>query len=186
MSAQRLSNPTRLLKGKIMIRYLVFVVALFCLLLSTIAYAGEAPIPSVPDLAPLLGGLVALAGVVIAAVAGIKSLCTLEGWKTIAAIVGVSLLLCCSLIAYLTPALWWHGPIVGVLVAILSLCGDVYLSRLALKAGKNTTVNLSSIAAPSDEMIAAVAARAIGPAPKISEVNRPPDRDTEPGPSATE
>lgn len=183
MSSQRPSNPT--LKGKTMIRYLVLLVALFCMLLSTIAYAGDTPIPSVPDLAPLLGGLVALAGVVIAAVAGIKSLCTLEGWKTIAAIVGVSLLLCCSLIAYLTPSVWWHGPIVGVLVAILSLCGDVYLSRLALKAGKNTTVNLSSpIAAPSDEMIAALAARA--PAPKISEVNRPPDRDTEPSPSATE
>ena len=120
-----------------MLRFALSLVLLMVLtLVSTVACAADGPLPAVPDLAPLLGGLLALAGVVVACVAGVKSLCSLEGWRTVAAIAAVSLLLCTALVAYRTPTLWWQGPILSLLVAILALCGDTYLGRLMLKAGK--------------------------------------------------
>lgn len=134
-----------------MLRFIVSLLILtWTLLLSLPALAAGLPMPAVPDLAPLLAGLLALAGVVMAAVAGLKQLVGLSGWKTVTAIAAVSLLLCCSLVAYLTPQLWWQGLILAVLVAVLSLCGDVYLTRLL---GKVTAVSKTIQVIPSDPTI---------------------------------
>lgn len=116
-------------------------ISLALLLVSSLCRAGDSLIPAVPDLAPLIGGLIALAGVVIASVAGIKKIVSLDGWKTIAANVIVSLVLCVSLVAWSTPSKWWQGFILGAMVSILALCGDIYILRVAGKASKQTSVN---------------------------------------------
>jgi hypothetical protein len=118
--------------------------------------------------------LVPIVAVVIACVAGIKSVTKIEGWATIVADAVVSLLLCTALAALQCPATWWHGPIAGVIVAVLAICGDKYLLRLM---GKSKVV---TIVAPSS----ADAARSLGLPEVPGQVRvtiRPDlDRDTQP------
>ena len=120
---------------------ITILISLALLLVSSLAWAGESPIPAIPDLIPLAGGLLLLSSIVVGCVAGIKKIVTLDGWKTIAVNVVVSMSLCVSLIAWTTPTKWWQGIILGALVAIFALCGDVYLVRLFGKACKQTSVN---------------------------------------------
>jgi hypothetical protein len=102
----------------------------------------------IPDVLALLPALLALVGIVLASVAGIRRTWPgLDGWRAVVAVVVVSLALCVSLAAYRTPALWWQGAILGVLVSVLALGGDSYLLRLAGKA-RPEAVPLSGGAVP--------------------------------------
>lgn len=92
---------------------------------------------------PLLPSLLALVGIVLASVAGIRRTWPgLDGWRAVVAVVIVSLSLCTALAAYRVPSTWWQGSILGVLVAVLALGGDSYLLRLA---GKAATVTQSPV-----------------------------------------
>lgn len=93
------------------------------------------------DLFAIAPILLALAGVVVACVAGIrKTWGAIDGWKAVVAVVIVSLALCMALVCYQAPVAWPKGLILGVLVAVVALGGDAYLSRLAGKAATVTNV----------------------------------------------
>ena len=79
--------------------------------------------------------LATAAAIVVATVAGIRRTWpVIDGWRAVVAVVVTALSLCTALAAYATPALWYQGAIQGVIVAVLALGGDSYLTRLAAKA----------------------------------------------------
>lgn len=94
------------------------------------------------DLISMVPVLLALAGVVVACVAGArKTWPALDGWRVVLAVAIVSLALCTALVVYQTPSAWPKGLILGVLVTVVALGGDEYLTRLAGKASGTTVVN---------------------------------------------
>ena len=87
--------------------------------------------------------LMTAAAIVVATVAGIRrTWAAVDGWRAVVAVVVVALALCTALAAYAAPALWYQGAIQGVIVAVLALGGDSYLTRLASKAGTTRRVEV--------------------------------------------
>jgi hypothetical protein len=79
--------------------------------------------------------LATAAAIVVATVAGIRRTWpAIDGWRAVLTVCLVALALCTALSAYASPAQWWRGAIQGVIVAVLALGGDSYLTRLAAKA----------------------------------------------------
>ena len=79
--------------------------------------------------------LATAAAVVVATVAGIRRTWpAIDGWRAVLTVCLVALPLCTALAAYASPATWYQGAIQGVIVAVLALGGDSYLTRLASKA----------------------------------------------------
>jgi len=87
--------------------------------------------------------LATAAAVVVATVAGIRRTWPLiDGWRAVLTVCLVALALCTALAAYSTPAQWWRGALQGVIVAVLALGGDSYLTRLAGKAAVTKRVEV--------------------------------------------